>query len=153
MEMKLAAAIVEERCSVAVRLLTACQQGDLQEAEKLLCTELDQILAIAPFLKTASGRSPLHFSCRGAGSEGTTEMLDLLLTHLSVTEILEAEDANGNTALDCAAAAGSTAAIQRLLRAGADPNGGRRKNDGFTALMTCVEAGVSATLTELLIAT
>ena len=147
-EMKLAAAIVEERCSAAVRLLAACQQGDVREAEKLLRSELAQILAVAPFLRTTGGRGPLHFPCRSGGSEGATEMLDLLLTHLSVTEVLEAEDASGNTALDCAAATGNVVALRKLLRAGADANGGRRKSDGSTALMTCVEAGVSAALAE-----
>ena len=148
--MKLAKAIVEQRCPVATRLLAACGRGDLQIVKELFETDLNQILAMAPLLRDSNGRTPLHFLCRGASCDEVKrlELLDLLLPHLSATEMLEVVDASGHTALACAAAKGNAAVLERLLRAGADANGGQ----SFTALMNCAEAGVSATFSQLLIA-
>eukprot|EP01035_Chromulina_nebulosa_P036198 gene36198-48743_t len=47
-EMKLSAAIVEDRCSVSAELVAACGRGDLQRVKELFETDLDQILAMAP---------------------------------------------------------------------------------------------------------
>lgn len=125
-------------------LLTAVRQGDLAKVRALLDQGAD------PDARNAYGTPALFFaaspSAKGSAQKTSGQVLKLLLQHGAH---VDAQAANGETALIAAAGSGSVDNVQRLLTAGADPN--LQTKNGDSALLEATTHGFTAIVISLLL--
>uniref|UniRef100_M3ZED6 MYND-type domain-containing protein n=1 Tax=Xiphophorus maculatus TaxID=8083 RepID=M3ZED6_XIPMA len=95
----------------------ACDQEEIYQPD--LVHVYFHLLTCPPFNKGDGGRTALHIACqRDEDYSNACKVVELLLSHGARTDLLW----SGHSPLSLAIASGNDAAVEEILKAGADPN-------------------------------
>ncbi|XP_054900977.1 ankyrin repeat and MYND domain-containing protein 1 isoform X2 [Poeciliopsis prolifica] len=97
----------------------ACDQEEIYQPDMAFLGDKDWDEVIEELHLTDGGRTPLHIACqRNEDYENACKVVELLLSHGARTDLLW----SGHSPLSLAIASGNDAAVEEILKAGADPN-------------------------------
>ncbi|XP_027882803.1 ankyrin repeat and MYND domain-containing protein 1 isoform X1 [Xiphophorus couchianus] len=97
----------------------ACDQEEIYQPDLAFMGDKDWVDVIEDLHLTDGGRTALHIACqRDEDYSNACKVVELLLSHGARTDLLW----SGHSPLSLAIASGNDAAVEEILKAGADPN-------------------------------